>query len=59
MSSSQGQVVAIAIIFMLLPSAFVGMRLWAKLLSQGRLTWDDYTIFAAMVSNLTAFKALR
>ena len=52
MPSSQGQVVAIAIIFMLLPGAFVGMRVWAKFLSQGRLTWDDYTIFGAMVCGL-------
>ena len=50
MGSSQGQVIAIGVIFLVLPTAFVGMRIWAKTMTRGGLGWDDYLICAALVS---------
>ena len=49
MGSSQGQAIAIAVMFLVLPTAFVGLRVWAKTMSRGGLGWDDYLIFAALV----------
>lgn len=47
---SQAKVVALAIIFMILPTVAVIMRLWVKIVKKARLTYDDYMIFPALVS---------
>ena len=49
MSYTKGQTIAIGVIFMILPTVCVGMRVWAKTLSRGGLGWDDYLIFLALV----------
>ena len=41
--------IAIGVIFMVLPTAFVGLRVWAKTMSRGGIGWDDYLIFLALV----------
>lgn len=49
-SYSKGQQVAIGVIFLILPTAFVGLRVWARIVSRAGLSWDDYLIFLALVS---------
>lgn len=49
MAYSQGQMVALGFIFMILPLIFVGLRVWARRISGMGMSWDDYTIFAALV----------
>jgi hypothetical protein len=46
---TQGQMIGLAIAFMILPTVFYGLRVWAKILVK-RLAWDDYLTGAALVS---------
>lgn len=41
--------IGLAVGFMILPVVFVGLRIWAKVISK-RLAWDDYLTIAALVS---------
>lgn len=41
--------IGLAVAFTILPVVFVGLRIWAKVISK-RLAWDDYLAFAALVS---------
>lgn len=45
----RGQMIAIGVIFMVLPTFIVGLRIWAKTMSRRGLAWDDYLIFLALV----------
>ncbi|KAG8531258.1 uncharacterized protein KY384_004616 [Bacidia gigantensis] len=47
--TSQSQVITIGVIFLLLPTAFVVLRIWAKTMSRGGLAWDDFMIFGALL----------
>ena len=49
MYSSRGETIAIAVIFTILPTAFVSLRVWAKTMGRAGLGWDDYLIFLALV----------
>jgi hypothetical protein len=46
---SKGQMIGLAIGFMILPTIFYGLRVWARLLIN-RITLDDYLAGAALVS---------
>jgi hypothetical protein len=46
---TKGQMISLAIVFMIIPTVFYGLRLWAKLLVK-RFAWDDYLTGAALVS---------
>lgn len=46
---TKGQMIGLAIVFMIIPTVFYGLRLWAKLLVK-RFAWDDYLTGAALVS---------
>jgi hypothetical protein len=46
---SKDQMVALAIGFMILPTVFYGLRVWARMLIN-RVTLDDYLAGAALVS---------
>ena len=48
-SYSKGQMIAIGVVFLILPIAFVGLRLWARALNRQKLLWDDYMILIALV----------
>ena len=50
MSSTPGQIIAISVVFLLLPVGAVTLRVWAKSMSRGGLWWDDYLIFLALVN---------
>lgn len=41
--------ISLAVAFMILPVVFIGLRIWAKMISK-RLAWDDYLAIAALVS---------
>lgn len=49
MGYTQGQMIALGFIFLILPVASVALRVWARYLSRAGLSWDDYTLFAALV----------
>ncbi|KAF2714944.1 hypothetical protein K504DRAFT_421238 [Pleomassaria siparia CBS 279.74] len=49
---NKSSMIGLAVAFMVLPSIFVGLRIWAKLLRQ-RLAWDDYLTIAALVISIT------
>ena len=51
MSYSKGQTIAVGVIFMILPTVLVGLRVWAKSMSRKGLGWDDYLIFLALVKH--------
>lgn len=46
---SKGQMIGLAVGFMIIPTVFYGLRIWAKLLVK-RFAWDDYLTGAALVS---------
>ena len=50
MSYSQEQMIGLGVGFIILPVITVGLRVWAKKLGRKGLAWDDYLIFAALVS---------
>lgn len=41
--------IALGLVFIFLPAVFVILRVWARIVSRAGLSWDDYTIFAALV----------
>ena len=46
---TKGSMIGLAVAFMVLPLAFVCLRVWAKVLAK-RFAWDDYLSIAALVS---------
>ncbi|KAF2246551.1 hypothetical protein BU26DRAFT_48625 [Trematosphaeria pertusa] len=50
---TKGQMIGLALGFMIPPVLFVGLRLWAKTLSAKRLAWDDYLTIAALLVSIT------
>lgn len=44
--------IGLAVGFMILPVIFVGLRIWAKVISK-RLAWDDYLTIAALAVSVT------
>ena len=48
------EMIALSILFMIIPLIAVALRLWAVRIRRGRLTADDYTIVAATVWLLLA-----
>lgn len=46
---TKGQMIGLAVGFMIIPTVFYGLRMWAKLLVK-RFAWDDYLTGAALVS---------
>jgi hypothetical protein len=48
---SKGMMIGLAVAFMILPIVFIGLRLWAKLLSAKKTGWDDYLAGFATVSD--------
>lgn len=50
MGYSQGQTIAIAIVFLVLPTSIVGLRIWAKTMSRKGLGWDDFLILLALTT---------
>lgn len=49
---SKELMIGLAVTFMALPIIFVGLRIWAKLLSAKRIGWDDYLAGFAAVSGV-------
>ena len=49
MGYSRGQMIALGVLFTVLPTLVVGLRIWAKTMSRRGLAWDDYLIFLALV----------
>lgn len=54
---TKGQMVGLAIGFMVLPIFFYGLRIWAKLLIK-RFTLDDYVAGAALVGGQTTSEVI-
>lgn len=52
MGYSRGQTIAIAVIFMVLPTSVVGLRIWAKTMSRRGFGWDDYLIVLALATTI-------
>ncbi|CAI6312475.1 unnamed protein product [Periconia digitata] len=50
---SQGLMIGLGVVFMIIPVAFVCFRVWAKFLGARRLGWEDYLCFAALAVALT------
>ena len=48
---SKEQMISLAIVFMVLPTIFYLLRLWAKTLIAKRLSVDDYLAGVALVSS--------
>lgn len=46
---TKGQMIGLAVGFMIIPTVFYGLRVWAKLLVK-RFAWDDYLTGGALVS---------
>ncbi|KAL8765970.1 MAG: hypothetical protein Q9209_007117 [Squamulea sp. 1 TL-2023] len=49
---SQGQMIALGFIFLVLPIVAVGARLWAKRLGRKGTTLDDYLIIGALALSI-------
>ena len=49
---SQGQMVALGIVFLIFSTSFVGLRVWAKTLGRAGVSWDDHLIFVALVQEI-------
>lgn len=47
---SKGQMIGLAVGFIIIPTFFYALRLWAKMLVAGRFAWDDYLTGLALVS---------
>ena len=41
--------IVLGAVFIVIPTIFVGLRVWARFLSRACLSWDDYTVFLALV----------
>ena len=52
MDYSQGQMIALGVVFLVLPTIAVGLRIWAKTISRKGLASDDYLILLALVSEI-------
>ncbi|KXH66341.1 hypothetical protein CSAL01_03935 [Colletotrichum salicis] len=48
---TKGQMIGLAIGFMIIPTVFYGLRVWAKLLVK-RFAWDDYLTGAALLVSI-------
>lgn len=51
---TKGQMIGLAVGFMIIPTVFYGLRIWAKLLVK-RFAWDDYLTGAALVRFMGLF----
>ncbi|KAI7776036.1 hypothetical protein LA080_005906 [Diaporthe eres] len=49
---TKGQMIGLAVGFMIIPTVFYGLRVWAKLLVK-RFAWDDYLTGAGLVVAIT------
>lgn len=54
---TKGQMIGLAVGFMIIPTVFYGLRMWAKLLVK-RFAWDDYLTGAALVSVMELFRPI-
>lgn len=54
---TKGQMIGLAVGFMIIPTVFYGLRVWAKLLVK-RFAWDDYLTGAALVSVMGFFSLI-
>lgn len=54
---TKGQMIGLAVGFMIIPTVFYGLRMWAKLLVK-RFAWDDYLTGAALVSVMKLFNPI-
>ena len=54
MAFSPGEMIALAVIFSILPPIAVGLRLWARRIMKARYGLDDYFIFVALVITITS-----
>lgn len=54
---TKGQMIGLAVGFMIIPTVFYGLRVWAKLLVK-RFAWDDYLTGAALVSIVKLFSPM-
>jgi hypothetical protein len=50
MGYTQGEMIALGVVFVILPTVFVGLRLWARFMRRAGLGADDYTILVGWVS---------
>lgn len=51
---TKGQMISLAVGFMIIPTVFYGLRMWARLLVK-RIALDDYLTGAALVSAIEPF----
>lgn len=49
--------IGLAVGFMILPVVFIGLRIWAKVISK-RMAWDDYLAIAALVSKTLEYSCV-
>ncbi|KAL8788760.1 MAG: hypothetical protein Q9195_007167 [Heterodermia aff. obscurata] len=54
MGYSPGEMIALAVIFSILPLIAVGLRMWARRIMKARYCLDDYFIFVALVITITS-----
>ena len=54
MAFSPGEMIALAVIFSILPLIAVGLRVWARRIMQAKYNLDDYFIFVALVITITS-----
>ena len=54
MAFSPGEMIALAVIFSILPLIAVGLRLWARRIMKARYALDDYFIFVALAITITS-----
>lgn len=53
---TQAQMIVLGAVFIVIPTVFVGLRVWARHLSKAGLSWDDYCCFLALVGvNFSSF----
>lgn len=50
MGQSSKEIIAFAVIFPVLATVAVGLRFWCRRKMGQKLSWDDYLVFAAVVS---------
>ena len=49
MPDSKGEIVALGVVFMVLPAIATVLRVWARSIVGSKLAADDYLIFMALV----------
>jgi hypothetical protein len=47
---SRGMMIGLGVVFMIIPTVFVSLRIWAKHLGSRKLGLDDYLCVLALVS---------